>query len=231
MSRVAPATGNEGSEADRAAFREVRALMSGAFFTEKTKYPPDDLFGPLLHAPRVAQKVIELGGALRSLGEIGAGGEVSLPDDFVEFVAFVVFAQMREEAVARGHRFAYRRPAFNHLPRAVESGLRPEAIQALLAHDEAGLRPEEQELAAFVRAVLAGSVDDALWERMQQRLGPRRTIETAAYALLDFFVCRLESALGLEDASEEELDARLKAYLRSQRGSAEPSTRGSTKRP
>ena len=218
MSRVAPATGNEGSEADRAAFREVRAMLGRAFFTEKTKYPPDDLFGPLLHAPRVAQKVIELGGALRSLGEVGADGE-GLPDDFVEFVAFVVFAQLREEAVARGRGFAYRRPMFNHLPRAVESGVRPEAIRALLEHDDDALRPEEIEVAAFVRAVLAGSVDDGRWARMQDRLGPKRTIETASYALLDFFACRLESALGLQDATDAEFDALLKDYLRSHRGS------------
>jgi hypothetical protein len=213
MSRVAPATGNEGSDADRAAFREVRDRLGGAFFTEKTRFPAWDLFGPLLHAPRVAQKVIELGGALRSLGEIGVGG-ASLPDDFGEFVAFVVFAELRAEALARGHGFAYRRPAFNHLPRAVASGVRPEAIRALFDGDDAALRPEELELAEFVRAVLAGSVDDQLWARMHERLGPRRAIETAAYALLDFFVCRLESALGLGDATEAELAALLKEYLR-----------------
>ena len=119
MPRVASATGNQGSEADRAAFREVRATLGQAFFTEKTNYPPSDVFGPLLHAPRVALKLIELGGALRNLGGIGADGAVALPEDFVEFVAFVVFTQIHEEAVSRGHAFAYRRPMFNHLPRAV----------------------------------------------------------------------------------------------------------------
>jgi len=176
------------------------------------------VFGPLLHAPRVALKLIELGGALRSLGQIGADSEVSLPDDFVEFVAFVVFAHMHHEA-ASGHEFAYRRPMFNHVPRAVESGMRPEAIRALLDQDDDGLLPEEIELAEFVRDVLTGSVDDRRWAHMQDRLGPRRTIETASYALLDFFFCRLESALGLRDATEEELDARVKEYMRSHRGS------------
>ena len=218
MSRAASATGNEGSDADRAAFREVHARLSQAFFTEKSRYPAHDLFGPLLHAPRVALQVIELGSALRNLGEAGADAGGSLPEDFVEFVALVVFAYMHEEAVSQGREFAYRRPMFNHLPRAVESGMRPEAIQALFDHDDGALRPEELELAAFVRAVLAGSVDDGCWARMQERLGTRRTIETASYALLDFFVCRLESAFGLADASREELDARLAEYLRSHRG-------------
>jgi hypothetical protein len=205
MSRVASATGTEGSADDRAAFREVEARLGQAFFTEKTKYPPSDLFGPLLHAPRVARAVLELGGALRNLGDPGADG--ALPDDFVEFVAFVVFAQMRAEAVARGHAFAYRRPMLNHVPRAVQSGMRAEAIRALCDRDDGALTPPERELAEFVRAVLAGDVDDALWARMDARLGTRRTIETASYALLDFFVCRLESVFGLRDASEAELDA------------------------
>ena len=219
MSRVESATGNEGSEGDKAAFREVRATLGQAFFTEKTKYPANDVFGPLLHAPRVALKLVELGGALRSLGEIGADSEVSLPDDFVEFVAFVVFAQMHHEAVSQGREFAYRRPMFNHVPRAVESGMRPEAIQALRNHDDDALLPKELELAEFVRAVLTGSVDDRRWAQMQDRLGARRTIETASYALLDFFVCRLESALGLQDATEGELDALVKETVRSHRGS------------
>jgi hypothetical protein len=221
MSRVESATGSEGSEADRAAFREVRAMLGQAFFTEKTAYPPNDLFGPLLHAPRVALKVIELGSALRSLGTIGADSESSLPDDFVEFVALVVFAQMHDEAVSQGHDFAYRRPMFNHVPRAVAAGMRPEAIQALRNHDDAALLPKERELAEFVRAVLAGSVDDRRWGRMQDRLGTRRTLETASYALLDFFVCRLESALGLKDATEGELDLLVKESLRSHRGSGD----------
>jgi hypothetical protein len=221
MPRVASAIGNQGSEADRAAFQEVRARLGQAFFTEKTDYPASDVFGPLLHAPRVALELLDLGGALRSLGEVGGDGKVGLPEDFVEFVAFVVFTQIHEEAVSRGHAFTYRRPMFNHLPRAVQSGLRPEAIRALRDRNDDALLPRERELAEFVRAVLTGSVDDRRWARMQDRLGPRRTIETVSYALLNFFFCRLESALGLKDATEAELDARLEECLRSQRGSSE----------
>ena len=217
MPRVAPATGNQGSAADQAAFREVRATLGQAFFKQKTDYPPSDVFGPLLHAPRVAQKLIELGGALRNLGEIGGdGGEPALPEDFVEFVAFVVFTQIQREAVSSGHSFAYRRPMFNHLPRAVQAGVRPEAIGALRKHDDHALLPEERELAEFVRGVLSGSVDDARWARMQDRLGPRQIIETVSYALLNFFFCRLESALGLKDATDAELDARVAECLRQQ---------------
>lgn len=218
MSRIESATGNEGSAADQAAFREVRAKLGQAFFTEKSKYSPNDLFGPLLQAPRVALKVIELGGTLRSLGDGGSDGDVALPDDFVELVAFAVFAQMRAEAVSGGRAFAYRRPIFNHVPRAVQSGMRPEAIRALLDADDDALAPKERELAEFVRAVIAGSVDDQGWAQMQDRLGARRTIETACYALLAFFVCRLESAFGLQDASDEELDALVQESIRSHGG-------------
>jgi hypothetical protein len=212
MRRVDSATGTEGSKADQAAFREVQAKLGQAFFTEKTRFPPSDLFGPLLHAPRVALGVLALGSALRNLGD--AGADASLPEDFAEFVAFVVFAQLHGEAVARGRGFAYLRPMFNHVPRALQAGVRPEAIQALRRDDDDALLPKERELAGFVRAVLEGSVDSAGWTRMQDRLGARRTIETASYALLDFFVCRLESAFGLDDATEQELDALLKESAR-----------------
>ena len=137
----------------------------------------------------------------------------------MEFVAFVVFTQIHDEAVSRGHAFAYRRPMLNHVARAIQSGMRPEAIQALRNHHDAALRPEERELAEFVRAVLTGGMDDGRWARMQERLGSRRTLETVSYALLNFFFCRLESALGLKDATEAELDARVEEYLRSDRGS------------
>ena len=218
MRRVASATGNEGSEADQAAFREVRATLGQAFFTEKTDYPPSDVFGPLLHAPRVALKLIELGGALRNLGEIGGddAGRVARRLRGVRRVRRV-HADPRRSGFP-GHAFAYRRPMFNHLPRAVQSGMRPEAIQALRSHDDDALLPKERELAEFVRAVLTGSVDDERWARMQDRLGTRRTIETVSYALLNFFFCRLESALGLKDATEDELDARVAECLDQQRG-------------
>ena len=217
MGRVEAASGKEGSADDQASFREVRARLGQAFFTEKTKFPPTDLFGPLLHAPRVALKIIELGGALRSLGEPGADEGASLPDDFVEFVAFVVFAEMESDAVSRGHEFAYRRPMFNHVPRAVGAGVRPEAIEALREGDDRALLPKELELARFVRAVLAGDVGAEAWSGMQARVGTRRTIETASYALLDFFVCRLEAALGLQDATPDELDACIEACTPAQR--------------
>jgi hypothetical protein len=209
MRRVEAATGSEGSADDRAAFREVHARLGGAFFTEKSAYPPSDLVGPLLHAPRVARGILELGGALRNLGETGADGG-SLGDDFAELVAFVVFAQLHREATAAGRAFAYLRPMVNHVPRAIGAGTRREAIRALLDGDDGALLPDEREVAEFVRAVLAGRVDDDCWARIQARLGPRRTIETASYALLDFFVCRLESAFGLRDATRAELDRLVK---------------------
>jgi len=209
MRRVEPATGSEGSPDDQAAFREVHARLGGAFFTEKSQYPPSDLFGPLLHAPRVARAILELGGALRDLG-VPSGDGGSLNDDFAELIAFAVFARMHAEAVQQGRAFAYLRPMINHVPRALRSGTRREAIRALVDGDDGALLREEREVAEFVRAVLAGSVDDVCWSRMQAQLGPRRTIETASYALLDFFVCRLEAALGLPDATREELDLLLK---------------------
>src|SRR5262245_25999443 len=123
MGRVEAASGTEGSAEDQAAFREVRARLGQAFFAEKTQYPPSDLFGPLLHAPRVALKVIELGGSLRNLSGTDTDAARTLPDDFAEFVAFVVFTELESDATVRGLAFAYRRPMLNHVPRAIQSGV------------------------------------------------------------------------------------------------------------
>ena len=59
---------------------------------------------------------------------------------------------------------------------------------------------------------------------MQARLGPRRTIETASYALLDFFVCRLEAAFGLQDAPRAELDALLQQAVQGARSRGDAAT-------
>ena len=192
-------------------------MLDQPFFSEK-KYDPSDLFGALLHAPRLTQKLIELGSSIRSLGAVGDEAEAALPTDFVEFIAFVVFTELHTEARARGSAFAYTRPMVNHISRAVESGIRPEAIHALRARDDGALLPEELELAVFARSVLGGEVTDALWTRMTARLGPRRAIEAASFVLLDFFMCRLESALGLADAPEQEVDELLREYTEKYRG-------------
>ena len=216
LSRVTPAREADVRDTERDALTSVRAMLDQPFFAEK-KYDPNELFDGLLHAPRLAQKLLELGASLRSLGAVGNDGD-RLPTDFVEFIAFVVFAELHQSAVERGSAFAYRRPMYNHVSRAVESGMRPEAIQALRTGDDESLTHEERQLAAFVRAVLAGDVTDETWKHMVDRIGERRTIEAASFALLDFFVCRLESAFGLVDAPDQEVDEVLEAYIERFRG-------------
>ena len=216
-SRVTPVREDEVRSSERSAYDAVRSMLDQPFFTEKSKYDPSDLFDALLHAPQLTQKLIELGGSLRSLGAVGEDGDL-LPTDFVEFITFVVFTDLHSEALRRGSAFTYTRPMYNHVSRAVEAGMRPEAIDALRSGDTTALLPEETELVRFVRAVLAGEVTDEIWRSMVDRVGQRRAIESTAFVLLDFFMCRLESALGLSNAPESEVDQVLGEYMDQYRG-------------
>ena len=119
MPRVESATGKQGSAADLAAFREVRATLGQAFFTEKTELPPERLFRTA--GPRAARRARDPRARRRApqSRRAGRGRRLALPDDFAELVAFAVFARMHADAVEQGHAFTYLRPMINHVPRAL----------------------------------------------------------------------------------------------------------------
>ena len=224
MSRVASANGTEaGSASDRAAFDEVRKRLGQAFFAEKAKYRPSDLFGPLLHAPRVALAILEFGGALRNLGEPGAPTDAALPEDFVEFAALTTFTWMQRGG-ARA-RVRVRLPAAAAEPPAARTR-RGRAARGGRRRSAAASTPTSSRASAswprsYAPCSPAASTTTG-WARMRQRLGTRRTIETASYALLAFLACRLEAALGLRDASDDEIEALVKASPRGDRRRTRP---------
>ena len=53
---------------------------------------------------------------------------------------------------------------------------------------------------------------------------PAEMQPAASYALLDFFVCRLESAFGLQDAPRAELDALLRESVQGARSRGDAAT-------
>lgn len=69
----------------------------------------------------------------------------------------------------------------NHVPFAVASGIPTSTIRALRDGRESELSAEDQRVVAFIRGVRDGTVDDALWTAMVERLGSERGVVELAY--------------------------------------------------
>jgi hypothetical protein len=94
-----------------------------------------------------------------------------------------------------------------HVPDAVAAGVRVEAIRALRADDESGLSEDERQLAAYVRAVVSGSVADEQYEAIEARLGARGAVEYTIFIAFLQMTIRLWQAFGMDDPSDAEIDA------------------------
>jgi hypothetical protein len=153
-------------------------------------------FGALLNAPPVAAGIAVMGRLMRS-GQ--ARGTYSDADrEFVDMVMSVDFD--------------YRAIMALHIPDAIAVGVRLEAIEALWDGREDDLTPREQLLAAHVRAVVAGRVDDERFERLVAELGQRTAIEYTAFITFLLMTMRLWQALGVPDPPRAEIDELLASY-------------------
>ena len=85
--------------------------------------------------------------------------------------------------------------------------MRLEAIKALRYGNEQDLNEDEQLLAVYIRQVVTGTVDDATWERMEQRLGTRGVVEYTGFVLWLQWIMRMMQALQISCPSDDEIDA------------------------
>jgi hypothetical protein len=92
-----------------------------------------------------------------------------------------------------------------HIPDAVTAGVRIEAIEALQNGRDEDLTEDELLLATFVRQVTQLEMTDETWERMEARLGERGTVEYMIFTGLLNMILRMQSALGVPEASDEEI--------------------------
>jgi hypothetical protein len=97
-----------------------------------------------------------------------------------------------------------------HVPNAVASGVRIEAIEALRDGRDEDLDDYERQLAQFVRQVIGGTVTDESWAGMRDKLGSdKAVVEYTFHILLLNTHVRLLQAFDAPDVSREELDTML----------------------
>jgi hypothetical protein len=154
-----------------------------------------EFWGALLHSPTLAQIVTQMGRFVRTAAD--SGNTYSHADrEFVDQVLSVDW----QTNVVQGH----------HVPDAVSTGVRIEAIEALRGRHEEDLTDDERLLARFVRTTVSGTVDDALFATMRARLGDRGVVEYAAFILWLQWIIRMMQVVGCHDVDDAEIAALIK---------------------
>jgi hypothetical protein len=151
--------------------------------------------GSLLNSPPFS-RLLELGGAtVRLVGE--RSGSYSHADR--EFVDQVLSADFKTNIINK-----------THIPDGISAGVRVEAIKALRHGHEEDLTEDEKFLAQYIRASVNGKLTDALWNRMEKRLGVRGAVEYTLFINYLLMTIRNMQALAGTEPSDAEIDAMLK---------------------
>jgi hypothetical protein len=160
-------------------------LWSGAH-TSSNAY-----FGALLTSPPLAAGIATMGRLMRE-GQL-RGAYSNADRELVDIVYSVDFD--------------YNAILYLHLPDIFACGVRPDALDALLAGEEERLDDSERQLVAYVRAVVAGTVTDAQFAALEERLGHRGAIEYTLFASFLMSTFRQWQALGVPEVPQAEIDA------------------------
>jgi hypothetical protein len=164
----------------------------------------------LLNSPPFGAALNQLGRLARTAGE--------RPDTYThaqrEFVDQVLSADWGTNVVQS-----------LHIPDALAVGVRLEAIEALRSGDETRLTDDERQLAAYIRAVVGGTVTDEMYEAMEERLGRRGAVEYTIFVGFLGMTIRLFQAFGMPDPSDAEIDAMLAELGAGTRALPDPSAR------
>jgi hypothetical protein len=174
---------------DRVMSRQAK-LWAGAH-TSSNEY-----FGALLNSPPLAAALVDLGRAARE------GEKRGYYSDAERELVDIVFSVD----------FGYNAILYLHIPDAIACGVRLEAIDALRGGREEELDAGERQIVEYCRAVVGGTVTDALFARLAERLGERGALEFTVFC--GFLMCtfRLWMALGVTDPPDAEIDALLQGY-------------------
>ncbi len=145
--------------------------------------------GSLMHSPRFSLQRAELSGMLRSAPDSG--------DTFRH--------QDREwVGVTLGPHLGSLFLTATHIPAALDLGIRPAAIEALLSGRDEDLAPEEIAQVQFIRQVVDGAVTDESFAAMQERLGERGVVEYVYYITCIWTAIRQIQAYGCPDPTTAE---------------------------
>jgi hypothetical protein len=154
-------------------------------------------YGRLMLSPAMGNQLSEMGRIVRSRGD--RGDTYSHADrEFVDQVLSVDFGTNVVQLM--------------HLPDALATGVRLEAIEALQAGRTEDLSEDEAQLADFIRRVVAGRVDAGAWEAMEARMGERGVLEYTIFILFLQLTMRLMQAVGMPDPPSSEIEAMIDAF-------------------
>jgi hypothetical protein len=151
---------------------------------------PGPYFSVLLNSPPLAAPIVALSRRVRHRGE--HEGSFSHADrEFVDHVLMTDWNANQFRSI--------------HVADALEAGVRIDAIEAIMDRREVDLTEDEQLLAAFIRQVVSGAVEDETYDRIEARLGKRGAIEYTIFILYLQLTIRLAQAFGLPEPTEEEV--------------------------
>lgn len=151
-----------------------------------------EYFGALMASPPLCAIASELGVFVRNAGNRA----YTYTHAQREFVDQVLAADMQSNVVAT-----------RHIPDALATGVRLEAIKALRYGREEELNDEERLLAKFIRQVISGTVDDESWNAMEELIGSERgVVEYCAFILWLNWIMRMMQAMNTLNPSEEAID-------------------------
>jgi len=98
-----------------------------------------------------------------------------------------------------------------HIPDAVAVGVRPAAVEAVLAGDDAALTEDERQLVEYARSFARGEVGDEQYARIRDRFGARGAVEFTVLLGFLTMTIRLWQALGVPEPTPVELEALLQS--------------------
>ena len=162
-------------------------------------------FGALLNSPPLCAMASRMGMFFRGVGDRPGYSHADR-----EFVDQVLSADWKTNVVQSVH-----------IPDAIKAGVRLEAIEGLRFGHEEILTAEERLLARYIRQVVRGTVDNATYAEMQDRLGTRGLVEYSGFILWLQWIMRMMQALDTGGPSDKEVDAII-ARLKQQAAGAEP---------
>jgi hypothetical protein len=165
--------------------------------TPSDDFEPIPYFGVLLNSPPIAARQTKTGSTVRGIGN--RDGSYSHADR--EWVDQVL-----------SYTFDYYGVLGVHTPDAIAVGVRLEAIEALRDGREDDLTDDERFLTAYIRQVISGTVTEASYERLEQRLGKRGAIEYTYFIGYLQMVIRLHMAFGCPSPTRAEIDEVLNGF-------------------
>jgi alkylhydroperoxidase family enzyme len=171
-------------------------------FRKPTTAPGDEsdvipYFRLLLNSPLWAAPLARMGANVRTAGDRG-DSYTHKDREWVDQVLAVAF----RSNVVQG----------THVPDALATGVRLEAIEAIRAGREDDLTDDERLLARYIRQVVSGTVDDAMFETIENRMGRRGAVEYTIFIAFLQLIMRLYQAFGLPDPPDEEIDRWLQEF-------------------